>query len=152
MIVRVTQLTRSVCCCGGSVNEREAEFNAIIPNFLRITNVQLIKDLFSEFGGIRTRADVKDELDETMFLPQPVVEFRSFNFLAEDLSFEIPDFVEAGEIIDQNQVVIPGFVESGNKTTADESGGTGDDDHRSDVEVKVQELSVNDGCSSEMNN
>ncbi len=77
----------------------------------------------------------------------------------------VPDELEvrpAQEVLDvllparkkvvQTDHLFPALEQGLAQVRAQESGGTGDDDHRSKVEVKVQELSVNDGCSSEMNN
>lgn len=131
MVIIISMFTASIGCRRRCINEWNRKFRADLPQFLRKMEIQFIKNVLIELGGIRACSNVKHELNLVFVIAQPLVKLGPINTYHDLLVTQIHarSFMrgmsrQPVEIVDSDYVVKPILIESANKATANKTGGS----------------------------
>ncbi len=105
--------------------------DASFPDPFAVIQIELPEDRLVRFPRVRTRSQMKDELDLSFVPVQPFEELGPFYFGLEGFPFKVHGFIGATRMfIHSDDIVEPFPVEAGYETTPDKTCCTRNNDHR----------------------
>ncbi|MNY10335.1 hypothetical protein D3C86_1433080 [compost metagenome] len=123
-IIFITQCSVAIGSRRRGIYHWNAIFGTVLPDILRIADIQLLKNLYIKLGSICTRTEVKYEIDSARMLFQPVEELLPVYF---GHVFFIQQIIGLGlcrKIVYQYQLLIAQLIKVTSKHTGDKTGGS----------------------------
>src|SRR5688572_5964196 len=121
MIIIITLLSRTICSSRRSINKWDVAYRAIVPELLRIFDVQFLMHCIIKFSCIGSCSYVKDEIDPRFMTEQPFKKNIAFYFFFEMLVLKVRMFLLRGKFVDKNKIIETLFIQVSDKTTADKA-------------------------------
>ncbi len=130
MVVVISQFTGTIGGSGRCIYQGDLFDQAVIPYLLRVFQIQPLMNGIVKFCRIRPGSEVKNKPDIRLLRFKPLEKIIPFNPVNIFFPFKVIYFIQAAELIYQDQLFKSLFIQKTRQAAANKTGGSGNNNNR----------------------